>query len=527
VTPPAHAILGLGLFFLGMRLVGEHLRRLAGESFRRLVAEAGESAALGTLLGLAFGALLQSATAVTFVLVSMVEAGLVSIAAALPVLVWTNVGLTALAMVASLDVRALAAYLVGGAGIAMAFLRRPAAYALAAVALGGGLLFLGLGEIGTAVAPLRGEPWFGRLIAAATRAPLVGFLVGVAFGALAQSNTAATLIVVALADRGALSVSAALPVVYGTNLGAIGLRWVLSAGLRGSPLRLVRFEDLFCLCGGALMLAADLLERGAHVPLVEALVAAISARPGRQVALAFVVSNLLPALVLAPALGPVARWLERRWPATSEEEAAMPRYLAPQALDDPPTAVDLLQKELARLIAGLAGYVHALRSPQAARAARVAAVTTAFHALAARIAEFDGALAGRDLDAATLRRLALCERQLALTGYLQEALAEVVDALAEAALPRTDLAGVTADLLAPLLDAVVATLQAPDAAGVARINAAYDRARAEIARLRERLGPAHDPATERLVRALSAADLAAWMLHHFRKLLPGAPAAAA
>src|SRR5581483_9228177 len=146
-----------------------------------------------------------------------------------------------------------------------------------------------------------------RLVAAATGAPPVGFLVGVALGALAQSNTAATLIVVALADGGALGVSAALPVVYGTNLGAIGLRWVLSAGLRGSPLRLVRFEDLFCVCSGVLMLAADLLERGAHVPLVAALVEATSARPGRQVALAFVVSNLLPALALAPALGALAR----------------------------------------------------------------------------------------------------------------------------------------------------------------------------------------------------------------------------
>src|SRR5581483_9228178 len=130
------------------------------------------------------------------------------------------------------------------------------------------------------------------------------------------------------------------------------------------------------------------------------------------------------------------RWRSRRrserWPATAEEEAATPRYLAPQALDDPPTAVDLEQKELARLVGGLVGYVHALRSPEAARAARVAAVTTAFHALAARIAEFDAALAGRDLDAATLRRLALCERQLALTGYLEEALAEVVGGLAEA-----------------------------------------------------------------------------------------------
>src|SRR4051794_27194993 len=57
-------VLGLGLFFIGMHLVGENLRHLSSRSFRTLVARFTADSIRGSLLGLVFGALMQSATAV-------------------------------------------------------------------------------------------------------------------------------------------------------------------------------------------------------------------------------------------------------------------------------------------------------------------------------------------------------------------------------------------------------------------------------------------------------------------------------
>jgi hypothetical protein len=66
-------ILGLGLFFLGMHLVGENLRRMSGPSFRSLTARSTNLRGEAGVLGLVFGGLMQSATAVTFILVGAVS----------------------------------------------------------------------------------------------------------------------------------------------------------------------------------------------------------------------------------------------------------------------------------------------------------------------------------------------------------------------------------------------------------------------------------------------------------------------
>src|SRR5262245_21738303 len=118
-------ILGLGLFFLGMRQVGENLRSLSGPSFRSLIDRSTGSPVEAGVLGLVFGALMQSATAVTFILVSMVSSGLIAPRAVLPVITWTNVGLTALAFIVTLNIHPLVAYLVGFSAVMVSLVRKP------------------------------------------------------------------------------------------------------------------------------------------------------------------------------------------------------------------------------------------------------------------------------------------------------------------------------------------------------------------------------------------------------------------
>src|SRR5262245_3713323 len=171
-------ILGLGLFFLGMRLVGENLRRVSGPSFRALMARSTGAPIQAGALGLAFGALMQSATAVTFILVSMVSSGLIAPGAAFPVITWTNVGLTALAFIVTLNIHPLVAYLVGISAVLASLVRRPTYQALASVLLGIGLIFYGLETMGGSADPLVKTKWFHELLRHTTASPAVAFLVG-------------------------------------------------------------------------------------------------------------------------------------------------------------------------------------------------------------------------------------------------------------------------------------------------------------------------------------------------------------
>src|SRR5262249_45465288 len=145
---PSALVLGLGLFFLGIQLIGQYLRQLSGETFRSLVGRTTHSTGLAALVGMGFGFLMQSATAVTFTLASMVSSGVIEMAAALPIVVWCNVGLTGLAFVTTLNIHPVVAYLVGGAGIASGTLRRRRSHAIAFVLLGMGLILFGLHIMG-------------------------------------------------------------------------------------------------------------------------------------------------------------------------------------------------------------------------------------------------------------------------------------------------------------------------------------------------------------------------------------------
>src|SRR4051812_9545480 len=103
MTPVNALIFGLGLFFLGLRMVGESLRRLAGPGFREVIKRTSHRPLLTAGLGVGVGALMQSATAVTFIMVSMTGSGLIKARAAAPIIVWCNVGLTALAFLTTLN----------------------------------------------------------------------------------------------------------------------------------------------------------------------------------------------------------------------------------------------------------------------------------------------------------------------------------------------------------------------------------------------------------------------------------------
>ena len=96
-------ILGLGLFF-GLQLTGQNMRALSGGSFRNLVRGLTDSPWLTALCGLFAGALMQSATVVTFILVSMLDSGIIQSAATRLLLLWCHVGLTAFAFLAAVNI---------------------------------------------------------------------------------------------------------------------------------------------------------------------------------------------------------------------------------------------------------------------------------------------------------------------------------------------------------------------------------------------------------------------------------------
>jgi phosphate:Na+ symporter len=207
--------------------------------------------------------------------------------------------------------------------------------------------------------------------------------------------------------------------IYGTNLGAIVLRLLLSLGMRGISRQLVRFEDAFCLASGLLMVVLFYMERLTGIPLVLAAVARATDKIALQLALVFLLANLIPAVLVMPFQGRILAWLSRWWPADELDDAAQPKFLTSQSLDDPASAVDLIPRELARLLVSLQSSVRAHRAGtdtseiEDQRAADYAMLT-------ARIDEYAAQLSSLPLQKSVAARLNATRELTSLVGYLAE-----------------------------------------------------------------------------------------------------------
>ncbi len=255
MTPANSLILGLGLFFLGLRLIGENLRRLYGSSFRNIIKRTTHSPLLGAGLGILAGAVMQSATAVTFILVSLTDSGLIKARAAAPIIMWSNVGLTALAFVTTLNIhlssptssaeRALPSELCG-----FRFGRRSRARCSEL-----GLILFGLQEMGAGAAPLKDAAWFQSALSFALASSGMTFLAGLLLAVLLQSNSGAAMLIITFASNGVLDLKSAMLMLYGTNLGAIGLRLFLPRGFAASGCAWCAWRTRFVVTSGVLMAA--------------------------------------------------------------------------------------------------------------------------------------------------------------------------------------------------------------------------------------------------------------------------------
>jgi phosphate:Na+ symporter len=517
VTPIGSLVLGLGLFFLGMQLAGENLRRLSSGSYHPLGARLGGSPWAAGLLGIVFGAMMQSATAVTFVATSMVGSGVMRAEVARPVIVWCNVGLTVLAFLVTLSIHNLVAIVVGLSGIAAGMLRRRWWKAAALLALGLSLILFGLQTMSEGVAPVRQQPWFQQMLAVTAAAPPAAFLAGVLIAMLLQSNTGATLLIIALAGAGTFTLPQAMLLIYGTNLGAIALRALLAAELTGTARQLVRLEDLFCLWSGALMGALYALEFAAGVPLVAALVERTASGLPLQLALVFLLSNLLPALTMTPALGWCAALLARLWPAAPGEHAAVPRYLTSTALGDPGSALALLGREIARLL----DHIRPLLSLPVAERDRAAENATM---LAARVEGFIDDLAQRELSVRDGARLTVLRDALSSARLLLESVLTLARAASELGAEPAAAAAVCARLRTAADDLIALTRPAlsgdqPEAIERLRAQARAHGPFVEAVRA-DCLAAGGAPATRlALLAVLSDFERVAWVLHRLGKSL--------
>lgn len=354
---------GLGLFFVGVKLIGNNLKQLTGSWFRRLIEAATRNTTVSALVGILSGALTQSSNAITFISIGMVTAGLVEVERVVPMVIWANVGTSALVLLSAVDVKLAVLFLLGATGIAYYFDidKAPRFRHLLGAVLGLGLLFLGLELIKSGAMPLKTMASVREFLSFAASSYVLAFLIGVVLTIVAQSSATVSIIAVTMANVGLLTIDQTIVVVIGASLGSGISIALLSTNLRGIGRQIAWMQVAVKLVGVVVILPIFAVELSLHLPGIKAFVFMLTANHATAVALVYLLLQIVSAVLTTMFRDRIMHAIRRLSPPTVEEALSKPRYIYAEALDEPRAALDLVEREQARLFEFLPDIVDAVR----------------------------------------------------------------------------------------------------------------------------------------------------------------------
>lgn len=217
----------VGLFLYGMKVMSEGLQKAAGDRLRNILSAMTRNRFTGTVTGLFITALIQSSSASTVMVVSFVNAGLMTLAQSMAVIMGANVGTTFTAWIIALfgfkvDISAFALPLIGLA-VPLLFSKKSKTKSIGEFTIGFAFLFMGLDMISKYVPDLQSNPemfaFLQRYASMGFGSVLVFCLVGVVVTMIIQSSAAMFAITLIMCSKGWITFDLACALVLGSNIG--------------------------------------------------------------------------------------------------------------------------------------------------------------------------------------------------------------------------------------------------------------------------------------------------------------------
>jgi phosphate:Na+ symporter len=339
---------GLGLFLLGVQRLTVSLRAIAGDQLRRVLARLSTNRFTAAAAGVGITAVVQSSTITTVLTVGFVAAGLMATTPALGVVLGANVGTTVTAQVVAFDVRSWALALIAIGAITMVATTRELPLRRGEAALGLGLVLFSMRLMSESVSPLQSSTGFLELMGQLD-APLLGLAAGAAATVILQSSSATTALAIVLSSQGLLTPAASVALVIGANVGTC---FTAAVAALGKPVAAVRVAvgHIGFNAIGALMWIGFVNQL---TWLAQRLPGGTS-DPGRALANAHTVFNVVNAVVALAVLGPAARLIERLVPEGTSRRTRPDHHQIPLdegLLATPSLALAAARRELAEMSA--------------------------------------------------------------------------------------------------------------------------------------------------------------------------------
>lgn len=339
---------GVGLFLYGMTIMSTGLRNACGERLKTILEYATKNKIVSVLVGISVTMLIQSSSATDVMVIGFVNSGLMKLTQAIGVIMGANIGTTVTAQITAFNISAYAPVILFLGAIMYLFMGKPMVKHMGCVIMGFGMLFEGVTLMKSAIAPLAATPAFIALVSNLEN-PVITMLFGVAFTALLQSSSSATVIFQAFAMEGIIEFHTAAYLCIGAAIGSVTPNLLASLTANRDGKRTALLNLTFNIIRAALLMT--LL---AIFPSIFDWIQSLSPdNVGRQIANAHTIFATFSVIVLLPFTNCIVKFTRIILPLKAGESRIVEDrkliYMNHPGEISPATAITQARKEISRM----------------------------------------------------------------------------------------------------------------------------------------------------------------------------------
>ncbi len=247
----------LGFFLYGMKLMSEALQKVAGDKMRTILARMTSNPVKGVFTGLLITAIIQSSSATTVMMVSFVNAGLLSLTESIGVIMGANIGTTVTAWLISIlgfkiKISVISLPLIG-IGFPLVFSKTNKRKSWGEFIIGFAMVFLGLDFLKGSVPDIKSHPEILEFLSSYTSNGLLSHLLFLAIGTfltmIIQSSSATMALTLVMCNFGWIPFDIAAAMVLGENIGTAVTANIAAAVANVSAKRAARAHLIFNILG--------------------------------------------------------------------------------------------------------------------------------------------------------------------------------------------------------------------------------------------------------------------------------------
>ena len=309
---------GVGLFLYGMSIMSSGLKNAAGEKMRIILEKVAGRKVLAIFSGILVTVLIQSSSATDMMVIGFVDSALMSLQQAVGVIMGANIGTTVTAQITAFNLVAFAPLILFAGVVLAVFVKKNTLRHIGHIILGFGMLFVGIGILKAAIAPLSQSRGFVETLELLSH-PALGILFGFLFTSLLQSSSSSIVIFQAFAVEGLLTYEECMFLAIGAAVGSVtpNLLASLTTGRNGKRTALLNLY--FNLIRAALLTALVLL-----FPAIPRWIQSLSPQDiARQVANTHTLFAIFAVLVIAPFSSLLVKAAQKTLPLLPAEQQAL------------------------------------------------------------------------------------------------------------------------------------------------------------------------------------------------------------